>query len=654
MVIASLLRNRFSVSIGNNHGSTLTEAPADSSPSVALNVARVPNGECQASPLSKELGGLRSCATPVLASDELSGGEVLGCASRGGDVVAVGAATDQSSEKPTRQTTLQTARVSDGGESFHESRSDEGDKRASGDDGGESSHESQSEDSDKPVSGDEGGESPDDSQSEDSDKRACGSDGGKSFHESRSDEGDKRASGDDGGESSHESQSEDSDKPVSGDEGGESPDDSQSEAGGDRTSNADLVFQPPSAVSGSNVEDQCDEDSSDSDDSVVEVTSTGRPKRNVGGVRRPLTNDTDSRDSGSEDSEDSEDTDDSVDSDTDAVAASRGPGVQQHNGFGKVVRQAARAARDAIRRSDWRQWGSARKRRRRPTEESKEEGGSDDDDPGYVEALLNRIVDKKEDGGVVYYRVEWAEPDDGDDKYSWEPVEHLDGHEDWMKLVDMWKAKYETKMSFAKFLKNNRQGLRVGDGDMMRCFFFAVEAVRKALNLSPFDLDSVVVWLEKKGWDFNGGVKKDALQPLIEVLSKCGLGIDYKVWSKNIHESHMGDGPEGVARALPAESATYMVGTMDPRRIGHCWVLTVDEDGMMTAVDNGSEVEFSEIKFREILWVRRCVPFVMARRNRKRKNSAHRGPRLDKACLIEAKTKRKRCRRSLRGSAQIS
>ncbi|GLD96007.1 hypothetical protein PINS_up004685 [Pythium insidiosum] len=245
-----------------------------------------------------------------------------------------------------------------------------------------------------------------------------------------------------------------------------------------------------------------------------------------------------------------------------------------------------------------------------------------DNDPGYVEAFLNRLVDRKKEAGTVHYRVEWAEPEDDDDKYSWEPVEHLEGHKDWMELVDLWKAKLEMMMSFSKFLKNNRQGLRIGDGEMMRCFFFPVEAVWKALDLAPFDLDSVVIGLEKKGWDFDGGVKKDSMQPLIEVLSKCGLSIDFKIWSKNLHESQMGNGPEGVARALSTGPGTYMIETMDPRRVGHCWVLTVDDDGMMTAFDNGSEVEFSQIRFREILWVRKCVCFVMMQRKRKRSKSA--------------------------------
>jgi hypothetical protein len=60
-----------------------------------------------------------------------------------------------------------------------------------------------------------------------------------------------------------------------------------------------------------------------------------------------------------------------------------------------------------------------------------------------------------------------------------------------------------------------------------------------------------------------------------------------------------------------------MVGTMNPRRVGHVWVLEVDKNDMMTVYDNGYEVPFGSIRFGEVLWVRKCVSFVKQLKQKK-------------------------------------
>ncbi|GLD94306.1 hypothetical protein PINS_up002917 [Pythium insidiosum] len=262
-----------------------------------------------------------------------------------------------------------------------------------------------------------------------------------------------------------------------------------------------------------------------------------------------------------------------------------------------------------------------------------------------TEELLERVVDRKVIDGTVSYRVEWSEFT-GDDRYSWEPVENLVGHEDWMELVDLWKEKFESTMTFSAFLKNNRRGYRVGAGEEMRCFFFAIEAARRLLKLSAFDVDAVIQWLEGKGWDFRGGVKRDSLQPLMEAMAKSGLEIDYQIWRVNLHKTEMGTGHTGIEEALDPGAGVYMIGTQDPRGIGHCWVLGIDEDEMMTAYDNGSEVSFSEIRLQKILWVRRCVKFLKKSRNRsKRKHSESSGRSANQVQQQEESQKPKRKRR---------
>jgi hypothetical protein len=116
---------------------------------------------------------------------------------------------------------------------------------------------------------------------------------------------------------------------------------------------------------------------------------------------------------------------------SDAEGATVQAPPRQLNRLGREVRLAAQYARDMMRNiGDWAQSGSARRRRRPPrTQESKEEEEGSDE-VAYTEEFLNRLVDKKIEDNIVYYQVEWADVAEGEDRYTWEPVENLQGHEE--------------------------------------------------------------------------------------------------------------------------------------------------------------------------------------------------------------------------------
>jgi hypothetical protein len=211
------------------------------------------------------------------------------------------------------------------------------------------------------------------------------------------------------------------------------------------------------------------------------------------------------------------------------------------------------------------------------------------DDSEYpVYAIANRR-DVPDGSGHEYHVIWWAAR--GRMERTWEPRSFMEaqGFDDELNAVDEWIAS-ESTMMFMKWAAINRPAVLTASASGM-CLFealrLALEILGDHVGVPPDEVDQFIRALESRGIQVDAGLKWKVFYAFVRRVSSVGSRIDLVSINSNLHAS--GHRRQDAIKRLNLADGIYLVGAMNSSRVGHAFVLAV-EDGKLTA-RNGDEVQ---------------------------------------------------------------
>jgi len=235
-------------------------------------------------------------------------------------------------------------------------------------------------------------------------------------------------------------------------------------------------------------------------------------------------------------------------------------------------------------------------------------------EPAFVVTEVAMISDRKEQDGVVWYFVKWAEVEDESERFEWVTREDCAGASHWLLLVDEWfKEKAasaeagEEPLPFSTFIASHRVFLTLGASSDFSCVY---QAVRKACALlqseykltkketSIFELKTGVSRMETEG------LTRLHVNKLFNFMTKRGWQVQV---SGNLYLGQF-NGACGIAYAI-SSPGIYVVATCSRAREGHCFVVEVTSRMRYYLHEGGARLPLGSYNHaHHILWVRHVVP----------------------------------------------
>ena len=233
----------------------------------------------------------------------------------------------------------------------------------------------------------------------------------------------------------------------------------------------------------------------------------------------------------------------------------------------------------------------------------------EEDDPVDEICEVKCVTERENRDGTQWYRVRWKEVAEGENEYSWVPEADLAGAPAWKAVIDRYYDEALPKnpdLLFRHFLDQDMAVITMSASSECTCVYTAVAKLME-LQEAPIRLTETMTaeFEAMEGFDrmAQKGLKADQIQRFFEFLVKRG-------WKNKLHPSQYDGGQTGpIGLALAAkEPGLYFVGTVEPPRTGHCFVLEIKEDLSCFVHEGGITIRLGQYQYaQQIRWVRRCT-----------------------------------------------
>ncbi|ETO69136.1 hypothetical protein F444_14191 [Phytophthora nicotianae P1976] len=235
-----------------------------------------------------------------------------------------------------------------------------------------------------------------------------------------------------------------------------------------------------------------------------------------------------------------------------------------------------------------------RKRRVEAADEELEDQQEEDEAVDDI-AEVRCLTEREDRDGERWYRVRWKDVKEGEQEYAWVPEADVAGAPNWKAVVDRYYDEALPKnpdLLFTHFIDQGYEAIVMGDSKDHSCVY---TALTKIMELQGIDMrittEMVTAFEHREKFDRTErkGLRSDQIERFVEFLVRRG-------WKSHMHSNqYVGGktGSEGLALATKGVPGLYFVGTLEPPRIGHCFVLEVTERSAVLRsrgrLDNGLE-----------------------------------------------------------------